>query len=77
MFSYTYTMNYKELKEILLKYYVLDSVKHLLAIKKPSKPSYKKAEILEEKHGIPIAAWKNIRLWLSEQEAKESKKENK
>lgn len=70
-------MNYKKLKEILLKHYTLDSVKHLLAIKKPSKPSYKKAEILQDEHGIPIEAWRNIRAWLSEQEAKQPKKAKK
>lgn len=67
-------MEYKELKTILLKFYGLDYVKHLLAKKSKYRPSYKMAEIFENKHGIPVEAWKNIRLWLETQKTRPQNK---
>ena len=54
-------MNYKKLKEILLKYYTIDSVKHMLRRNNANKPSFEKAEILYKNHKIPFEAWINIR----------------
>ena len=82
VYSYTHIMNYKKLKNILLTYYELNTVKHLLASgirskkanKKRNKPSYNKALVMEKEHGVPMSAWENIREWLAEQEAKEQQK---
>lgn len=70
-------MNYKKLKEILLKYYTIDSVKHMLRRNNANKPSFEKAEILYKNHKIPFEAWINIRAWLDAQEQKANKKEKK
>lgn len=75
-------MNYKTLKKILLQYLKIDRVKRLLAKgnKGKHKPSGTLMIVLEKKHGVPAVAWEDIRLWLSEQEAKQlkkAKKENK
>lgn len=66
-------MNYKKLKEILLKYYTIDSVKHMLRPNNAKKPSFEKAEILYKNHKIPFEAWINIRAWLDAQEQKANK----
>lgn len=73
IFGYTNAMKYKELKQILLKHYAIDSVKHMLVRKNPQKPSYAKAEMLENLYQIPIGAWKDIRSWLDTQAIKKSK----
>lgn len=68
-------MNYKKLKNILLKYLKIDRVKRLLAKsnKGKHKPRNTLMIILEKEHGIPAVAWEDIRLWLSQQEAKAKK----
>ncbi len=63
---------YTKLKKILLKYYSESWAKHLLATNSKKKPSDSMKELIEKNDGIPFEAWKNIRAWLSEQEAKQT-----
>lgn len=50
------------LKKILKIYYSEDSIKSLLCGRR--KPSYQNMIILNEKHNIPIYAWKDIKTFL-------------
>lgn len=57
-------MNYKEIKKALFEVgYKPDSIKSLMCGR--SKPSYTKAELLEDRFSIPIWAWKDIQSFLS------------
>lgn len=54
-------MNYIKLKNILKKYYSKAMVDSVLTER--VKPSYKKMLLMKQNDGIPLEAWKNIRLW--------------
>lgn len=54
-------MNYIKLKNILKKYYSKAMVDSVLTER--VKPSYKKMLLMKQNDGIPLEAWKSIRLW--------------
>lgn len=62
----------KDIKKSLELHYKVDMVKSLLSGR--AKPSYSKAQILYEKHGIPFEAWIDIKAFLAT--AKEEEDEN-
>jgi hypothetical protein len=58
-------MNMKKvlLKSILIKYYSKHSIASLLCGRRT--PSYSQALMLENLHGIPLTAWKDIKSFIS------------
>nr|DAR92961.1 MAG TPA: hypothetical protein [Caudoviricetes sp.] len=65
---------YAAIKLVLLRFYALDTVKQILRLNPRMKPNYEVMTACFYEAGVPYEAWKNIRLWLSEQEAKKAKK---
>lgn len=64
---------YAAIKLVLLRFYALDTVKQILRLNPRMKPNYEVMTACFYEAGVPYEAWKNIRLWLSEQEAKTKK----
>lgn len=65
-------MKREELVAVLEKYFSLSFINSLLCGRRT--PSYSKAQILYEKHGIPFEAWIDIKAFLAT--AKEEEDEN-
>ena len=61
---------YTAIKLVLLRFYMFDTVKQILRLNPRMKPNYEAMTACFYEVGVPYEAWKNIRLWLSEQEAK-------
>jgi len=63
-------MEREKLKNILLHYYTLPSANHIL--RGIRRPSYENILLMNEKHGIPFSAWRDIKSFLREDNTKKS-----
>lgn len=70
-------ITYKILKDFLLGFYKYETVKQILRPNFRLQPRYEIMKNAWAELGVPFEAWENIRAWLSEQEAKQTKKVKK